>query len=308
MLIEDRIPYSPIIERPKISWPGDARVAVWVAPNVEHTEFLPPPSKSLDPWPRVAHPDIQQYAFHDYGNRVAFWRMLSILDDLDVRCTVSLNLGVLDLFPEIAEAMISRNWAMMCHGLFNTRYIYGDSDGEVRALLEQCQEIYGRHVPGGKLRGLLGPAVTATENTADILASLGFDYYVDWIHDDQPFPLRVAEGRLVSLPYSFELNDGPLLKGPIEGPEWAAMCKAQFDRLYLEGKTSGRVMSLSVHPFRIAQPHRARYFREVLEHITAHEAVWMTTADDIAEHYLANHYDDALRHAESLTYSGTEAV
>lgn len=300
MLVEDRIPYSPIIERPPITWPGGARVAVWFAPNVEHTELLPPPSGSMDPWPRVPHPDVQQYAFHDYGNRVAFWRMLRMFDDLGITCTVSLNLGVLDHFPEITEAIVSRRWAVMCHGLYNTRYLYGRSDEEVREFLEACQEIYGRHVPGGRLRGMLGPAVTVTENTADVMVSCGFQYHVDWIHDDQPFPLRVDGGRLISLPYTFELNDGPLLKGPTEGPEYLAMCKAQFDRLYAEGETSGRVMCLAVHPFRIGQPHRARYFRELLEYIASHDGAWLTTADEIAAHYLENHYDAALRHADTL--------
>lgn len=300
MLVEDRIPYSPIVDRPPITWPDGARVAVWVAPNVEHTELLPPSSSTMDPWPRVPHPDIQQYAFHDYGNRVAFWRMLEVFDDLGIRCTVSLNLRVLDHFPDIGEAMISRRWAVMCHGLYNTRYLYGKTDIEVQEFLETCQAIYRQHVPGGVLRGMLGPAVTATESTADLMAACGFHYYADWVHDDQPFPLRVAAGRLISLPYTFELNDGPLLKGPTEGPEYLAMCKAQFDRLYLEGESSSRVMCLATHPFRIGQPHRLRYFRELLEYIASHSDVWLTTADDIAEYYLDHYYEAALKHADAI--------
>ena len=119
----DRVAYSPIIDRPPIRWPGDARVAFWVAPNVEFYEYLPPRDGVRNPWPRSPHPDVRGYAEREYGNRVGFWRMLPVLDRYDIRCTVSLNFAVLDHFPEIAEAMTSRPWELMSHGIYNTRYL-----------------------------------------------------------------------------------------------------------------------------------------------------------------------------------------
>ncbi|HBJ33024.1 MAG TPA: polysaccharide deacetylase, partial [Dehalococcoidia bacterium] len=111
-----RVEYTPIIERPKISWPNDARVALWIAPNVEHYEYLPEYDGLRDPWPRTPYPDVQQYSYRDYGNRIGFWRMLEVLDTHNIRCCVSLNLAVLEHYPEVAEAMIERDWDFMSHG------------------------------------------------------------------------------------------------------------------------------------------------------------------------------------------------
>jgi len=296
---EDRVMYSPLVERPKISWPHGARVAVWVAPNVEHTEYLPPPNEHMDPWPRTPHPDVREYAFHDYGNRVAFWRLLQVLDRQQVRATASLNVGVLDHFPEITAAMVERNWDYMLHGVYNTRYLYGSTPDEERAFYKDCIETVQRHT-GKKPKGMLGPAITGTTNTPDLMAEAGLVYHADWIHDDQPVPLTVKHGRLISIPYSYELNDGPLMKSNIEGPDYASMCKAQFDRLYQEGGRSGMVMCLPIHPFRIAQAGRVDYFESVLEHIRKHEDVWLTTGDEIAEHYMTNHYDEVSKHLQEL--------
>ena len=116
-----RVDYSPIIERPPIRWPGGARVALWIAPNIEHYEYLPEFDGVRTAWPRMPIPDVQQYSYRDYGNRVGFWRMTDVLDKHGIRCCVSLNLAVLEHYPEIAEAMIERNYDFMSHGIYNTR-------------------------------------------------------------------------------------------------------------------------------------------------------------------------------------------
>ena len=64
-----RFGYSPIIERPKLSWPDGARVAVWVCPNIEHYEYVPAEVRVRNPWPRMPHPDVLGYSLRDYGNR-----------------------------------------------------------------------------------------------------------------------------------------------------------------------------------------------------------------------------------------------
>jgi len=295
----DRVDYSPIVERPQVSWPSDARVAVWVAPNVEHTEYLPPPNEHLDAWPRTPHPDVREYSFHDYGNRMAFWRMLDVLDRHDVRATASLNVGVLEHFPEITAAMVERDWDYMLHGVFNTRYLYGMSIDQEREFFRDCIATLERHT-GKRPKGMLGPAITGTVNTPDLMAEAGLIYHADWIHDDQPVPLKVKSGRLLSIPYTYELNDGPLFKMNTEGPEWAQMCIDQFDRLYSEGSTSPGVMCLAVHPFRICQPGRIDYFEEVIKYIRKHDEVWMATGDEIAQHYLDNHYETVAEHTKSF--------
>ena len=295
----ERVDYSPIVDRPRITWPGGARVALWVSPNVEHYEYVPAFDGRRDPYPRSPWPDVRQYSYCDYGNRVGFWRMLDVLDRHAVRCTVSLNLAVLDHFPEVKDAMVARQWAFMSHGVYNTEYITTCSEEEERAFIRDNIERLKRHT-GDRLKGFFGPSFTGTERTPDLLAEAGILYHCDWVHDDQPVPIRVRSGRLVSVPYSVELNDGIVLRTWCDGEYFARICKAQFDQLYAEGAESGRVMCIALHPFLIGQPHRADHLDDVLRYILSHDGVWQTTADEIAEHYLEHHYEAAVAHAARL--------
>ena len=295
----DRVDYSPIIDRPAIKWPNGARVAFWIAPNVEHYEYLPDYDGARDPWPRTPYPDVQQYAYRDYGNRVGFWRMLDVLDKHGIRCTVSLNEAVLEHFPEIGEAMVQRGWDFMSHGIYNTRYLSTYTEEQERLFYKDCIETLKR-LTRKTLKGMLGPAVTGTERTPDLMAEAGLIYHTDWQHDDQPVPIKVKSGKLVSVPYSVELNDAPVYRQHYEGDDWARICKTQFDQLYKEGAKSGRVMCIPLHPYLTGQPHRSKYLDETLGYIMSHDGVWQTTADEIAEFYIANCYDEAVAHAARI--------
>ena len=296
----NRVDYSPIIDRPPIKWPNNARVALWVSPNVEHYEYLPDSEPGRNPWPRTPHPDVQQYAYRDYGNRVGFWRMLEVMDKHGIKCCVSLNEGVLQHYPEVAEAMVQRDWDFMSHGIYNTRYIYGYTEEQERAFYVDIIETLKRYT-GKQLKGMLGPAISGTVRTPDLMAEAGLIYHTDWYHDDQPVPIKVKSGKLVSVPYSIELNDVPIFNwSHYEGEYFEQMCKDQFDQLYKEGEESGRVMCIALHPYLIGQPHRVKYLDNALSYIMAHDGVWQTTADEIAEYYLANYYDQAVAHAEKI--------
>jgi allantoinase len=295
----NRFDYCPIIDRPRIVWPGNARVALWVSPNVEHYDYLPEFDGVRDPWPRCPYPDVQGYSAYDYGNRVGFWRMLEVLDRYRIRCTVSLNLSVFDRYPEVAKAMLDRNWDFMSHGFENTAYITTFDKEREREWLRENVVYFERHT-GRKLKGFFGPAASDTAQTPDLLAELGFLYHCNWLHDDQPFPLKVRQGRLISLPYTQEINDGPVLRSVADSDYFARICKLQFDQLYREGAESGRVMCIATHPCWTGQPHRIRYLDEVLDYILGHDGVWQTTADDIAEHYFEHHYDAMVAHTAAL--------
>ncbi|MGE3538195.1 MAG: polysaccharide deacetylase family protein [Candidatus Tectimicrobiota bacterium] len=297
-----RVAYSPIIDRPRITWPNNARVAFWVAPNVEHYEYLPEYDGQRNPWPRTPYPDVREYSYRDYGNRAGFWRMTEVLDAYHIRCCVSLNLAVLEHYPEIGEAMIKRGWDFMSHGLYNTRYLNTYTEDQERAFYQDCVETLKRHT-GKPLKGMLGPAISGTERTPDLMAEAGLIYHTDWMHDDQPVPIKVASGKLISVPYSVELNDAPVFRQHYEGDDFLRMCQAQFDQLYREGADSGRVMCIALHPYIIGQPHRIKYLAAVLEYIMSHDGVWQTTADDIADYYLAHYYDQAVAHADRLNAS-----
>lgn len=282
--------YLPYYDRPRITWPGGARLAFWCAPNVEHYELDPPPNPSRTPWPRPI-PDVLHYSWRDYGNRAGIWRMMEVMDKYGVRGSVSLNVAVCDHFPQIAAAMRARNWEFFSHGIYNTRYTYGMTADQERAVIEDVKASvlkWGGH----ELKGWLAPAVTCTENTMDLLAEAGIAYTLDLFHDDQPMPVNVRSKRLISVPYSLEINDFTMLYQASTTPrDYSNAIKAQFDRLYLEGAENGQVMCLPLHPFLIGQPHRITALEAALDYITSHAGVWLATGREIAEHYYAHHYD-----------------
>jgi len=208
-------------------------------------------------------------------------------------------MAVLEHFPEIGEAMVQRNWDFMSHGIYNTRYLNTYTEEQEREFYRDCIDTLRRHT-GKQLKGMLGPAISGTERTPDLMAEAGLIYHTDWMHDDQPVPIKVKSGKLISVPYSIELNDAPLFRENYEGDYFEEICKAQFDQLYKEGADSGRVMCIALHPYLTGQPHRIKYLDNILSYIMGHDGVWQTTADDIAEYYIANYYDQAVEHAARL--------
>jgi peptidoglycan/xylan/chitin deacetylase (PgdA/CDA1 family) len=280
----ERIAYSALPERAPLRWPGGARVAVWVAPNIEHYEYLPELIRVRNPWPRVPHPDILGYGLRDYGNRVGVWRLMQLFDRLQLPVTVSLSMAVLDLYPEIAQAMLERQWEFMSHGLYNTRYHWGLSEDEERAAIEQCQQIHLRHT-GRRLPGWFSPAASNTLQTPDLVAESGIAYLCDLYHDEQPTEVRVRSGELISLPYSMEINDSIAWRRGIEAQAFAQKIRDEFDVLYAEGEVHGRVMNIAVHPFIMGQPHRIEALEQALSYMAQHEGVWWATGSQIVQHY-----------------------
>jgi peptidoglycan/xylan/chitin deacetylase (PgdA/CDA1 family) len=283
-LVTERIVYSAAPERPPLHWPGGARVALWVAPNIEHYEFLPEHIRVRDPWPRLPHPDILGYGLRDYGNRVGVWRLMEVFDRFQVPCTVSLSMAVLQMYPEITEAMLKRRWEFMSHGLYNTRYHWNLSEADERAAIEECQHIH-RQFTGRGLPGWFSPAASNTLNTPDLVAEAGIGYLCDLYHDDQPTPIQVRQGELYSLPYSMEINDSIAWRRGQEGAAFAQKICDEFDTLYAEGAVSGQVMNIAVHPFIMGQPHRIEHLAQALEYVLSHSGVWCATGSEIIDSY-----------------------
>jgi allantoinase len=289
---QDRIDYSALPDRAPLRWPGGARVAVWVAPNIEHYEYLPEQVRVRDPWPRLPHPDILGYGLRDYGNRVGVWRLMDLFDRLELPITVSLSMAVLDMYPDLAQAMIERQWEFMSHGLYNTRYHWNMSEEDEREAIEQCQQIHLRHT-GRRLQGWFSPAASNTLLTPDLVAESGISYLCDLYHDDQPTPIRVRSGSLTSLPYSMEINDSIAWRRGMEAPAFARKIRDEFDVLYEEGAEHGRVMNIAVHPFIMGQPHRIDALAGALEYIRSHDQVWFATGAQIVQWYRHHQLEEA---------------
>jgi peptidoglycan/xylan/chitin deacetylase (PgdA/CDA1 family) len=266
-------PYSPIIDRPPVRWPNGAQLAVWVVPNIEHFHLEMTQNA----------PDIRNYSRRDYGNRVGIWRMMEVLQKNGIRGTVALNGEVATYYPRIMEEAIRLEWELMGHGVTNSALLTGLSVEEEATVIAKTKAAIAGY--GQKMRGWLGPGLTETWNTLDLLRTAGVDYVCDWVNDDLPY--RMNNG-IYSIPYSIELNDMPLFTNPsISVDDFEKRIRDTFDVLYAEGEKGGRVMGIALHPFLTGAPHRIRYLDRALNYIAKHEKVWLATGSEIIEAFRA---------------------
>ena len=285
-----RFPYSAIIDRKPIRWPKGARVAVWVIPNIEHFLF-DRPSTSLTQVTTSLIPDVLNYSWRDYGVRVGVWRMMEIMERHGVRGTVALNSDVCGHYPRILEEGNRLGWEWMGHGTNNSTLINKQSEAEERALIAHVVGTIEK-ATGAHPRGWLSPALSESHRTLDILAENKIEYVANWVNDEQPYPMRVKTGTMLSMPYSVEINDIPVfLDLKQSGETFGRMICDQFDVLYEDRAKTGRVMAISVHPFLIGHPHRSKYFANALAHIASRQEVWFATGGEIADWYKKNYLD-----------------
>ena len=285
--------YWPYRNRPKITWPNGARIAFWVAPNIEFYELNPPANEHRKAWPSP-YPSIPGYSIRDYGNRVGHMRQMKLLDKYGIRGSISLSAALCQHHPEIIELCKERDWEFFSHGIYNTRYTYGLSQEQERAMILDAMDTIEQHC-GKRPAGYLAPALSHSDHTVDLFAEAGGIYTCDLFHDDQPTPLKLRSGKpFVSIPYSLEMNDTiAYVVNKVEPRLYGQMIKDCFDQLYAEGEHSGTVMCIPTHNYQVSCPHRIKAFEEALEYITGHSDVWVSTGREIAEYYLANHYQQA---------------
>jgi allantoinase len=261
--------YLPIVRRPRIAWPNDARVALWIVPNIEHQVL----QRAFDvPW----------FSRTDYGNRVGIWRIMEVLDRFGIRGTVALNSAVCRHYPEVVHACLERDWELMGHGVTNSQGLANQPVDEQQRIVESAvNEIRG--ATARDVRGWLGPGLHESPGTLDVLRNAGVEYVCDWVNDDLPYQF---DNGLWSIPYTNDLNDMRLIRPPVFTVEaWGALVQRAFDTLYREGENLPRVMCLALHPFLIGMPGRISILEEVLEYICSHERLWKATGQEIVEHY-----------------------
>ncbi|XXY48816.1 polysaccharide deacetylase family protein [Sorangium sp. So ce269] len=284
----DRFPYSAIVDRPPLRWPHGARVAVWVVPNIEHFLF-DRPSSSITATTTGLVPDVLNYSWRDYGVRVGVWRLMDVMEKHGVKGTVALNSDVCLHYPRIIEAGNALGWEWMGHGTTNSTLINAQPEEEERQLVSSALDIIERST-GTRPRGWLSPGLSESIRTLDLLAEVGVEYVANWVNDEQPYPMRVESGSVLSLPYSLELNDfAAFIERGQTGEAFAQTICDQFDVLYEDGAGSGRVMAICLHPFLIGHPHRSKHLARALAHIASRREVWLTTGGEIADWYNRNH-------------------
>jgi allantoinase len=294
--------YWPYENRPKIEWPNGAKLAFWVAPNIEYYELDPPANPYRKAWPQPS-PALPGYTIRDWGNRVGHVRQMEVLEKYGVRGSISLSTALCDHHPEIIAMCAERDWEFFSHGIYNTRYTYGMSEEQEREMIIDAMASIKQHT-GQNCAGYLAPALSHSELTLDLFAEAGTElagddagfYTCDLFHDDQPTPIRTRSGKqFASIPYSLEMNDTiAYVVNKIEPRRYGQMLKDNFDRLYAEGDSSGTVMCIPTHNYQVSCPHRLKAFEEALEYITGHSDVWVTTGREIANHFIDNYYQQSL--------------
>jgi peptidoglycan/xylan/chitin deacetylase (PgdA/CDA1 family) len=284
-------PYSPIIRRPRLEWPDGARVALWVVPNIEFFSLETRPG-GLAPG---KIPDIPVWAIRDYGNRVGVFRLMEVLDRYKIRATVALNSDICLHHPEIIEEGEKRCWEWMGHNQSNSRRLNEVPPDEEPKIIQATLDTIAK-TSGKRPVGWLGSGLQETWSTLDHLATAGCDYVADWgPNDDQPYLMTVAGGKtLVSLPYSYDINDKQAFEiAHMRPADFAdAICR-QFDTLYREGAKSGRVMHIALHPYLTGMPYRIGALDAALKYICKHKKVWKATGSEIARHFRAQAKDGA---------------
>jgi len=285
MLPTDRIGYSPISERARLVLPNSARMAVWVIVNIEEWNILEtmPRTVLTPPAGGSPMPDIPNWAWHEYGNRVGFWRMLEVFDELGVPAVLAINGSAITSYEPTARAALTRKWEFIGHGFTQKNMQKVENEREDIVKTRDAIAAFTGRPP----RGWLGPGLTETWETPDILVEEGFDYVADWVLDDQPVRLKTRTKPIVSVPYTQECNDvAMMLIQHHVAAEYRNRAIDQFNQIYEDAANSARVMALVVHPYIMGAPHRLRYFREALQHMTARSDVVFWTGERIYEWYV----------------------
>ena len=277
-----RYPYSPITARPAYDWPQARRLAIYVALNLEWFSFGEGLGAELAPG--GPQPDVLNYSWRDYGNRVGVFRLAELFAELKLPVSLLVNSAMYAHAPQAVAAFPGAE--IVGHGRSNSERQGTLSEADERALIEDTTRTIERH-SGARPRGWLGPWISQSPLTPDLLQEAGYSYLLDWCHDDQPVWMTTRKGRILSVPYPQELNDIPqIVARKREGAEFADMIVDAFDVMHTECVQHPLVMGIALHPYLVGWPHRFKHLARALRHIVrkADDRVWLTTAGEIAAH------------------------
>ena len=262
-------------------------MAVWVIVNVEEWDIKQtmPRTVLTPPAGGSPMPDIPNWAWHEYGNRVGFWRMLKVFDDYEIPGVLAINGVALAAYLPIVEAAKARNWEFMGHGFTQRNMQKVENE---RADIRKTADVI-EAATGKRPRGWLGPGLTETWETPDLLKQEGYEYVADWVLDDQPVWLKTTTtSPIVNVPYTQECNDvAMMLIQHHKASEYYDRAIDQFEQIYEDSADSARVMALVVHPYIMGAPHRLKHFRRIFETIRQKPDVTFMTGEQILDWYLS---------------------
>jgi peptidoglycan/xylan/chitin deacetylase (PgdA/CDA1 family) len=283
-LISARAPFSAIVDRPKLQLPNNARMLVWLIVNVEHwsIERAMPRTVLSPPMGQPLLPDVPNWAWHEYGMRVGFWRIYDALNQRGIVPTMATNGIVCESYPRIVESALKKEWEIMGHGFVQGPMHKLENQQEaIQTTVDTIKRFSGKAPVGWE-----SPGLTEDDHTLDCLSQSGIEYVADWVLDDQPVWLQAQPKPVLSVPYTVELNDIPMmLLQQNRSEEMLLRGIDQFERLWQESETIPRVMAISVHPYVTGVAHRIGYFEKLLDHIQSRTGVEIQTGEQISNWY-----------------------
>jgi allantoinase len=262
MLPRDRCEYSAIVDRPPLMLPGGARIIFWTIVNLEVWDISKPMARQVlaPPTGQTLLPDVPNWSWHEYGMRVGVWRFFELFQKLRIRPTLAINARVCEDYTRVAEQARKDGWEFMGHA-----YEQGPIHKEPnqKAMIKRSLDVIERFTKKRPV-GWLGPGLTETLGTPELLAEAGIKYIGDWVYDDEPTTIRTGKGPLVTLPYTVELNDIPMMIVQHHESDYLLhRAVDQFDRLYAEGEKRAKIFPLAIHPYISGQPHRIKFLEEI---------------------------------------------
>lgn len=283
-----RYSYSAIHRRPDYAWPDGKRLAVYLGFNIEHFEFGKGLGAKLAP---SGDPDVLNYAWRDYGNRVGVWRCRDLFDELKLPVGLLLNTALYDYCPEVMASFRKGEYAwgaeVIGHGHTNAERQGDMSEDAEKKLIVECTARIVKE-EGVAPRGWLSPWISESTLTSDLLKEADYTYNLNWCHDDQPQKMATRAGDLWTIPYPQEINDIPAVIGRQCGAEeFAGMIIDCHDEMIAQSVKQPLVMGIALHPYLVGQPHRLRQLRRALKHICDDGRAWWTTPGAIHDHVVA---------------------
>jgi len=278
---------------PKVTWPGAARIAISLVVNYEEGSERavgdgdPRGEQGAQPsWP-ASKRDLALESLYEYGSRVGFWRLLAIFDELDVKTTFYACAVALERNRDAAKEIRGRGHDVVSHGYRWEDVVLLTREEErdhIRRAIASIEETTGERPVGWYCR--YGPSV----NTRELLVEEGgFTYDCDAYNDDLPYWTTVHGTKHLVVPYSLAANDIKFQSSYGSPKDFEDYLKSNFDRLYKEGETYPKMMSIGLHMRLAGRPGRAQGLFNFIEYAQSFPGVWFATRGEIAQHWFDHH-------------------
>jgi len=285
----ERYAWSMLTDRPRISWPGGKPLAVWLNVSVQHFPMNPSAALKLPGSMTMPYPDLRHFTLRDYGNRVGIYRLLRAFDQFGLRPSFAVNAELVQRYPALLDALLARGDELLGHSWsMDTPHAGGLGLEAEQALVQRSLQLL-RERSGQAVRGWLSPGKLQSPNTPELLKAAGIEYFCDWVNDELPYRFHTANGDLWNLPLATEIEDRFVVMDNLHAESsWADQVIDAFELLLAEaGEQGGRLLSLSLHPWVMGQPHRIVHLERVLAHIAASDRVWLAAPGQIVDAFAA---------------------